>query len=507
MKKNVFIQIVILSAILLVINLISNQLYFRLDFTADQRYTLSDATKNVLKDIDDVVSVKAYFSEDLPPQLLGNRQDFLDLLIEYENRSNGNLVYEFINPNEDEESESVAQQKGISPVVINVTERDQVQQMRAYMGAVIEMGDRTEIIPVIQPGAAMEYDLTTVIKKISIEDKPKLAILQGHGEPTINAIVQLVQQLSVLYDVEPYTITGTEEIPSFYKALAIIEPSDTINTAQLNRIDNYINSGGNVFVAFTPMKGDLQSAFLQRSPDIGLRAWLSSKGIQLGDNFIVDAECASVSVRQRLGPFGMVNTQIQFPYFPIIKEFADHPVSKGLESLMLPFATTISANRNDSTLRLIPLAMSSDNSGLVPPGGMIDINKKWSESDFPLQNETLAAAFEGRLGSNSNAKMVLVTNGTYAVNGEPEAGQQQQVNPDNISFTSNAIDWLSDDTGLIDLRTKGITSRPLDQIEDATRNLIKYGNVFAPILLILIYAFIRKQANARKKQNWMQGNY
>ena len=90
----------------MVVNLISSKLFFRLDFTADKRYTLSEATKNTLKDLGDVITVTAYFSEDLPPQLLGTRKDFRDLLVEYEKRSDGNLVYEFINPNEDDESEN-----------------------------------------------------------------------------------------------------------------------------------------------------------------------------------------------------------------------------------------------------------------------------------------------------------------------------------------------------------------------------------------------------------------
>ena len=97
MKRNsILIQLLIFIAIVVVVNLIADKLFFRLDFTADGRYTLSRATKDLLNDLDDVVTVKAYFSEELPTQLLSNRKDFQDLLIEYENRSDGNLVYEFI---------------------------------------------------------------------------------------------------------------------------------------------------------------------------------------------------------------------------------------------------------------------------------------------------------------------------------------------------------------------------------------------------------------------------
>ena len=136
-KSKVISRVLIFIGILLVLNLISEKMFLRLDFTADQRYTLSDATKNILEDLDDVVTVTAYFTKDLPPQLQKSRKDFENLLIEYENRSGGNVIYEFISPNESEEIEQQAQQKGINPVMVNITEKDQVKQMKAYLGAVL----------------------------------------------------------------------------------------------------------------------------------------------------------------------------------------------------------------------------------------------------------------------------------------------------------------------------------------------------------------------------------
>ncbi|MFT4736658.1 MAG: ABC-type uncharacterized transport system involved in gliding motility auxiliary subunit [Cyclobacteriaceae bacterium] len=83
----------------------------------------------------------------------------------------------------------------------------------------------------------------------------------------------------------------------------------------------------------------------------------------------------------------------------------------------------------------------------------------------------------------------------------------QQLNADNINFASNSIDWLSDDTGLISLRTKGITNRPIESIEDPTKEFLKYGNVFAPIFIILLYGLIRRSRLSAKRQRWSQGNY
>jgi gliding-associated putative ABC transporter substrate-binding component GldG len=503
-KSKVISQLLIFIGILIVVNMISEKLFLRLDFTADKRYTLSTATKDILNDLDDVVTVTAYFTKDLPPQLQKVRKDFEDLLIEYENRSGGNVVYEFINPNENEAEEQKAQQKGISPLMVNVTEKDQVKQMRAYLGAVLQMGEKTELIPVVQPGSGMEYSLTTSIKKISLIDKPKVAFLQGHGEPSPNASVQVLQQLSVLYDVEPLTITDTAEIPSYYKTIAIVSPTDTFPQSHLNKLDNYLNTGGSIYLAYNNLQSDLQSQYLSTLPDIGIMGWLADKGITLNSQYVIDANCGAVTVRQQNGPF-IMNRQIEFPYFPILSKFSEHPAAKGLEQIIMPFVSSISYLPKDSAVHIEPLAFSSENSGVVNVPVYVDIQKEWTQADFNAPSQVIGIAAEGPLAGTAMSKMVVIANGSFAVNGEGQ--QQQQVNPDNVNLASNSIDWLSDDTGLIDLRTKGVTSRPLEQIDDTKRNLYKYGNVVLPILLMIGIALYRRQRFARKRQAWMQGNY
>ncbi len=503
-RSKVITQLLIFIGILVVVNLISEKIFLRLDFTADKQYTLSKATKDVLSEVEDVVTVTAYFTKDMPPQLQKVKKDFENLLIEYENRSDGNVVYEFVNPNENEAEEQKAQEKGISPFMVNVTEKDQVKQMRAYMGAVLQTGEKTEIIPMIQPGAGMEYALTTSLKKISVTDKPKVAFLQGHGEPSPNASIQVLQQLSVLYDVEPLTITDTTEIPAYYKAIAIIDPKDTIPQGHFAKLDKYLGMGGGIYLAYCNLQTNLQSQYLNELPDIGIKGWLAGKGITMNSQYVIDAKCGAVSVQRQIGPF-TIPQQIEFPYFPILSKFSEHPAAKGLEGVIMPFVSSITYLPKDSAVHISPLAFSSEKSGVVSVPTFIDIEKQWTDADFSSPNQVVAIAAEGPLAGSTKSRLVVIANGTFAVNGEGQ--QQQQVNPDNISLASNAIDWLSDDTGLIELRTKGVTSRPLEQIDDTKRNLYKYGNVVLPILLMIGIALYRRQRYARKRQSWMQGNY
>jgi ABC-type uncharacterized transport system involved in gliding motility auxiliary subunit len=374
------------------------------------------------------------------------------------------------------------------------------------MGAVLQMGDKTEVIPVLRPGAGMEYELTTAIKKLSVTEKPRVAFIQGHGEPSMYASSQVMQSLSVLNEVEEFTLTDTTAIPSTYKTIAIINPEDTIPASHFRMLDDFLGRGGNIFVAFNPLQADLSRAYLGAANDIGLKGWLQGKGITINDFYLIDATCGSVSVRQQQGPF-IMNTQVQFPYFPIIGKFSEHAAVQGIESLFLPFASSITYLPVDSMVTIEPLAYTSDNTGMVPAPSFIDINKNWSESDFTLGSQVVAVAASGPLAGKGsvNSRIVVIANGRFAVSGT--GAQPQQVNEDNVNFEVNAIDWLSDDTGLIALRTKGVTNRPLEEVDDTKRNLLKYLNVFLPVALILFIGVARRQRYLKKKQKWIEGNY
>lgn len=503
-KSTVFIRIGLVVGILIVVNLLSELWYARLDFTADKQYTLSQATKDILTDLDDVITITAYFTRNLPPQLVKARRDFEDLLVEYETRSDGAIVYRFVNPNENQAAEQEAQQKGIQPVMVNVTQKDQASQLRAYMGATLEMGDKMEVIPLIQPGAGVEYALTTAIKKMSVDEKPKVAFIRGHGEAGSAEMVQVMEQLSVLYDAEDYTMTDTTEIPTYYRSLAIVQPTDSFPPSHLDQLDRYLSSGGQLLVAYSNLLPNLNQGFLTVAPSIGLNEWMKEKGWFLGEDYIVDASSGSISVQQNLGGF-IVNTQQPFPYFPIISNYADHPAMEGLETVILPFTSPIHIERNDSAIQITPLAFTSQNTGLMSAPVMVDIEREWTRDDFGAGPQVVAVSAEGPLGGSGRGRMVVISNGSFAVNGSGQ--QQQRVSEDNVNLVSNIIDWLSDDTGLINLRTKGITSRPIADLDDGSRNLYKYGNVVAPILLIMVVAFIRRQRSRRIRQQRMKDKY
>lgn len=491
------ISILLIVGIVILINLLAKDFFFRWDLTENNQYTLSGATENILRELDNPVTIKAYFSKDLPADIAKTRSDFQDMLKEYATLADGMLDYQFISPEDDAQKQEAAQE-GIQPVMINVREKDQAKQQQAFMGATIEVGEQKEIIPFVQPGTAMEYALSTGIKKVSVTDKPSVGLIQGHGEPGFNQLAGVYESLNILYEVETIDLTTEPTIADRFRAVAIVAPTDTIPVDQLAKLDDYLSRGGQLLVAVNTVNGDLSTA--QGSAlNTGLESWLLEKGIQVESKFLIDASCGSVSVQQPNFPIPL---QMQFPFLPLISTFAEHPITEGLEQLILPFASPINW-LGDSSISFTPLAFSSAQAGTVSPPTFFDVSKEWLTTDFPNSGLVVAGVAEGIFSGNLPGKIVVIGDGDFA-----SAGQS----PDNISLLVNSIDWLSDDTGLIELRTKGVVSRPIDQeilAEDAEgkRTFYKYLNFGLPILLVIFYGLFRSQQQRNLRVKRMQERY
>jgi gliding-associated putative ABC transporter substrate-binding component GldG len=500
-KKSIAIYLILIAGILILINILASRFFFRLDLTGDKRYTLSEATRNILAELDDPVTVTAYFSEGLPPQIAQARNAFKDLLTEYKNASKGNIHFEFINPNQDEKTEQEAAQAGISPVLISVREKNEAVQKKAYLGAVVKYGDKTETIPFLQQGTAMEYSFSTAIKKLTVEDKPLIGFIQGHGEPSVGEFQQAMQELNVLYEVQSVNMTDSTNLLK-YKTICLISPRDTVPEDHLHMLDQYLSNGGNIYLALNRVEGELNQG-MGFELNTGLESWLQKKGLELENSFVLDANCGNITVRQQQGMFTF-ERPVSFPYLPIATTFAENSMVEGLENVIFQFVSPINYT-GDSALRFLPLVKSSGQSAKQQAPIYFDVQREWNDNDFTLKELTLAAMLEGKIEGSANSRIILVGDGDFAVNGYGEAAHA--LNPDNVNLMVNSIDFLSDDTGLIALRTKGINSRPLEQVEDGTKTTLKYLNFLLPIILIIVYGIIRNQKNRIIRNKRMQEHF
>ncbi len=497
-RKQVSTFVVLLIGVIVLVNAVGQKFKFRLDLTGDDRYTLSTATLDLLHDLPEAVTVTAYFTEELPPQFASARQEFKDLLVEYNQRSSGNLAFEFIDPAANDTLKQTAEQSGIRPLVMNVQGRDKAEQLLAYMGAVVKMGDRSTVIPMVQPGTAMEWTLSSSIKQVSVVNKPTVGLVQGHGEVAMGGIAQALQGLSVLHNVENFTFWDTLPVHPRFNSLLFIDPSDSIKPEHLHWLDEFLASGRGVVIALSGVHSDLGQSPLAEAQSTDMGRWLARHGVRIEPSIVTDAQCSQVQVMQQRGMFTM-QIPISFPYFPLIQGagFGDHPVSSGLEGVVMQFASPM-VYTGDSSLKWTPVLMTSAKSNALPSPAYIDVQKQWTDADFPLGQQTIGAALEGRFRPDATpARLVVFSNGTFATSGDGQ--QRQQINPDNVNLLVNAVDWISDETGLIELRNKGVDYRPLEELTEGEQASIKWINLLLPLAMAVLFGLLRAQWRKRQR--------
>jgi len=513
-KREGIIQISLILGILICLNWLADSFIIRLDLTDDKQYTLSKASKDIAGSVMNPITVEAYFSDGLPPQLAQVQRQFRDFLDEYGAYSGGNVEYTFVNPNASEEDEGKTQQKGIQPLMIDVRERDQVSQKRVYLGAIFKYGEKQEVIPYIQPGAAMEYTISSTIKRLIATAKPSLGVYSGAGSASLEVMQQLVQTLSQQYTLEPIAGLDTADVPATIEVLLVIRPKEQLSNNELLAIDQHLMRGGKVVFAVNRVNTLIQQSQANLL-NTGIETLLAGYKTPINGDLLRDVNSNTIGVRQQRGMFQYVN-QVRYPYLPLISNFGDHPISKGLESVMLNFTSTLDLTLADTSVTVTCLAFSSERSGTSR--GVFNINpfQEWKDDQFTERNLPVAALVEGQFNSafansdsisapmkrSSKTAFVVIADGDLVVNG---TGQEAQMMPeDNINLVANAVDYLADDTGLLTLRTKSVTNRPLDNVDESTKMMIKYVNVFVPILLVIFYGLFRMQRRKKQRRNWFE---
>lgn len=494
--------LLLILGILVLFAVLTSRYYSRLDITADKRYTLSSATKAILKDLEEPVTITAYFSGDLPPSLDAVRKDFRDMLSEYENASDGMIVYEFLDPLEDEEIEAKANREGVptADVGFESKEESKYTRQKAFMGAVVQVGEETEVLPLISTIIGMEYSLTTAVKKLTATEKPAVGFLQGHGEVALQQMPHVMQSLGILYEVQPVTLTDSTHELNRFNTLAIVGPKDSLPESHLQQIANFAGRGGKILIALNHVTADLNSSMNSTQVNTGLETWLNSFGIRVQNNLILDANCQVISYGVPHGGFTEIR-QAMFPYIFVVQKFGEHEITNGLEQVSFQFASGVNFT-GDSSLHFTPLLFSSEKSTTEAAHTYFNIERQWTEADFPVKNLVIGGAVEGSFSGGVPTRMVVIGDADF-----PVSDQRQQPNPDNINLFANSIDWLSDETGLVALRTKGATARPIEDIEDSKKTFLKLLNFILPIMLVILIGIFRFQMNRIKRLKRREEGY
>lgn len=494
MKRLIRNTIYIITGVIL-LNVISFFLFARIDFTANNRYSLSKVSKNIIRNTVEPITVDFYVSENLPQEHKKLAKEFHYLLKEYNNLGNNNITINVIHPDTDE-NKLKAFQAGIAMVNLEYIEKDMVRIQETYMGAVFKIGDKQALLPYISPDTPLEYEITRILRQAYDTIKPRVGFIRGHQEIPLNLMSRFINELSHLSDISIVDLQNSSLFDK-YDVLCIIAPKETYTPYELGLLEQYLKNGGRLFIAIDHAIGIINehqnSGFVN---DTGLEGMLRERGLKINDDFVVDFNCGLYSLRAQYdGLFNIRNT-VNFPYFPVISNFSKHTITQGLNGILLPFASSIEQVKTSYTYVFTPLARSSSMSGVKKAPLSFDLQKQWRQHEFNKPDNIVAALMTN---SDYNSAIVTISDADFMLD---NVGT-----PDNTRFAINSVEWLADNTGLIQLRNKYTTFASLQPITETTKNFLKYFNFLLPVIATVVIAAIHFRRKRIKRLKRMQTGY
>jgi len=420
-RKTRLTNLLLLTGILVVANVLGTNLFLRIDLTGRGIYSLSSASKEIVRSLDDRLTIKAYFSNDLPAQAVGIARYVKDKLDDYQAYGRQKIHFEFIDPAGDEEAEQEALAYGIQPIQAQVIERDRVEQRLVYMALVFMYKDRTETLPFVQQTAGLEYDITTAIRRVSMESLPVIGFLAGHGMAGPETGLQTLSgELERHYQVRTVTVDSFRSVPPDVEALFVVGPREGFSEWERYAIDQFIMRGGRTAWLIDAVDADLQQSQqgMAQPMLLGMDAWLAHYGIRIRKALVMDRDNYPISIRSQRGMF-QVQEQVPYPFFPIVSTYnREHPMVKDLPETLFGYVSPIDSSfampdsaswadpdtihswpSSPPRVTIEPILYSGEVSSVQEEFFFIQPNRAMAEGNFQGGPFALAATITGELSS------------------------------------------------------------------------------------------------------------
>ncbi|MBI2966641.1 MAG: gliding motility-associated ABC transporter substrate-binding protein GldG [Bacteroidetes bacterium] len=537
------------SAIIMamIINFIFSFIFIRFDLTSEKRYTLSGATKNLLVAIKDKIYFRVYLEGDLPSGFRNLRNSTREMLDEFRAHSNGMVEYEFIDPAaiEDPQQRNAFFRElagvGIEPTSLQIKEGDKFIQKVIFPGALAASGAIEIPLQLLQnkfaahPAMALnssiellEYELAAAIKKVITKNPARIAFISGHGEYNDLQTEDIFNTLTKSYAVSKIMIDGKLKALDGVRVIVLAGPDSTFTEKDKFIIDQFIMNGGR---AIWMIDGTLASmdSLLTGSVTVGvpnvlnLEDQLFRYGVRVNQNLVQDIQASSVPVNA-----GMVGGQPQWDlrpwiFFPLLQQAGNHPVVNNLDLVKGDFVSsidTVSAHGIKKT----PLLMTSKYSRVLNcpvPINLQLVNRIPEESLFNKSFIPVAWLLEGSFVSVFRNRLMPEISGSDLIEFKEKGFFSQMIvvgdadiirnqvkqstqtalplgydkwtdrQYGNKNFLMNCIDYLCDDSGLLQVRNRELTLRLLDRsLTGKQRRLWQTVNVVIPPMIIVIFGFL-----------------
>lgn len=541
MNKNLkYISLLVIG--LIVLNLLSYSVFKRFDLTEDSRYTLSNATLNIIADAKSPIIIDVFLKGDDFPSEFRRLQNETNQLLEEFSEKNKNIIFNFFNPLEDEANRKIIiqqlTQRGLTPMQLSVEENGKSSQSIIFPWALASYNDQTVSIPLIKNKIGtsqqelvsnsvqhLEYAFADAFRKLTKPKRKKIAILKGNNQLEDKYIADFVKKIGEYYFIAPFTLDSVATSPQ--KTLKELNDFDLIINAKPTEgftenekyvLDQYTMKGGKslwLVDAVAIEKDSLYNASGKNYAvprELNLTDFFFTYGIRINSVMVSTLYSAPITLAMGEGSDSQFQP-LRWPYSPLANSNSNHPIVNNLNLVKFDFANQMDTLKNTIKKTILLETASLTKLEGTPREISLDIvTKEQDPATFNKGNQNLAILLEGEFESvysnllkpfslknektkSTVTKMVIIADGDVIKN-DVVKNVPQELGFDrwtgkrygNKEFLLNTVNYLLDDNGLINIRSKEIAVAFLNK-EKITEEKTKWQliNIAVPLVLLGLF--------------------
>ena len=553
--KNRLKSVGITIAILLVLNTIGSFFFYRFDLTKDKRYTLSPTSLHIIEQIKNPLYIKVYMQGELPAEFKRLQLETRQMLEEFQGY-NSNIVFEFIDPLEDESTsmDNIKElyREGLTPINISVDDKGKQSQAMVFPWAIAIYDNKEVNIPLLKNimGASttdkvigsvqhLEYSIADALNKITQAKQKKIAIIKGNGELHEAYIAKFLLQTKESYHIGPFTLDSVAKQPintlaalKKYDLAIIAKPTEAFSESEKQVLDQYIVSGGKTIWLIDQVVAEMDSLYsptgsaLAFPRDLNLNDFFFKYGVRIYPDLVKDEQGSPIKLATGEQGSATQFQEFNWKFAPQVYPQSKHPIVKNLGGIKFDFANAIDTLKNGiKKTVLLQSSQYSKRIGTPTEINLNSVNEETTPADYLNKgNIPLAILLEGNFHSMFENRVLAFDQNNFQAEGKPgkmivisdgdviknqldknllpvELGYDQRSGNlyDNKDFLMNCVNYVLDDTGLINIRSKDLDLPLLDK-EKVYENYtyIQFLTIGLPIVILTVFGFLFTFLRKRK---------
>jgi ABC-2 type transport system permease protein len=523
--------------IIFIVNFFSDRGFTRLDLTRGHQFTLSPSTRDTLAKLPDIVTIKAYYSSNIPSPINQYTQEVQDLLHEYEIYGKGKVKVVIVDPAGNAAAQEEAGKLNINPVELPVVSMDQASRIKIYASIYVQYLDKSDTIPNVINTDTLEYDLTSLISRLTSEKSTAIGLLSVDKDRKLrDEFSTLVQAMEKEFKVEDVDLAANKPIVNKDISVLLVLNPFRVSQHDLFEIDQFIMRGGQAIVLTDGVQVFLQPgqfgspmpfyAMAMNEQYDTLGPMLQSYGVKRNYDLVMDNSHANYPI---LGPLGA-----PYPLFPLVdmtKGQAEHQITRGLDYLVFTWASSLDVQNLPATVKAVNLVVT-DPDAWVQAGQqlMVDpMQKPLPPLPVPGMGpgqRTLAALLSGEFKSYFAGKPAPALEGGDTAAPGPEPAERKDQSPNtnilvtgcsrfvstqnplhteqDLNFIVSAAEWMTGGQRLADIRNRKAEIKPAN-FDSAAKTMIVFGIApFLAPLAIIIFGVARFAVKRSRRNKFLE---